>query len=330
MKKFLSRILALSIPFDIVLALYLILDPFRVVWHYDKYYSSTNHVAVNRGYASTCMYDNNYRRYHYDSFIFGNSRSLVYSVEEWKKYIPASSVCYHFDCSGGNIEDLYYKIKYINQHGEKVRNALFIIDRELLSHITLTGLRFEVAPQLKGNENYFDFQRENFEAFVTPSFFTAYIDYHLTHEFKDYMDQYLIQYPSEADLVTNEIHRHHTDSLILSGEYYTEERVKIFANAQFPDSIAPAVLEEKRKKLLTSIHDLLTQNNTEYRIIINPLYDQVRLNPRDVKFLKQTFGKDKVFDFSGPNKWNKDYHNYYETSHYRACVANDILSMIYK
>ena len=70
-------------------------------------------------------------------------------------------------------------------------------------------------------------------------------------------------------------------------------------------------------------------NKTNYRIIISPLYNQIKLNNQDLDYLKQLFGKDNVFDFSGINKFTKDYNNYYESSHYRPHIAREIMQLIY-
>lgn len=330
MKKFILKVLALSIPFAIIFVIYVALDPYKAIWHYDQYYLPSDFIEVNRGYASTCTYDNNYQKYHYDSFIFGNSRSLVYSVDEWKKYIPSECSCFHFDCSGGNVEDIYYKIKYINSHGDTIKNALIFVDSGLLSKTTCRGLQFALAPQIIGYDNYVDFQYDHIKAFIDPSFLRAYFVYYFTREYKDYMEGYIQKYHKSVTPVTNELKYSTQDSLILAGKYYTPEFVKIFENAQFPDSISPISLNDERKELLSAVNDMLVQNNANFKIVITTGYNQIHMNPSDLAFLKETFGEKNVFDFSGPNKWNVDYHNYYETNHYRPHVANEVLQLIYE
>ena len=81
--------------------------------------------------------------------------------------------------------------------------------------------------------------------------------------------------------------------------------------------------------MLQEIFDIFTKHKTNYKVIINPLYDQVKFNNQDLNYLIQLFGKDKVFDFSGVNKFTNDYKNYYETEHYRPTVANEVMKEIY-
>lgn len=330
MNKFLIRILALVIPFAVILALYVVIDPHKAFRHYDQYYLPSDFTEINRGYASTCMYDNNYKKYHYDSFIFGNSRSLIYNVDEWKKYIPSESSCFHFDCSGGCVEDLYRKVKYINEHGEHISNALFVVDSRLLSRTFFHGMPYLIAPQLVDYDNYVEFQCEHIKAFMHPYFLASYSVYYFLHDYKEFMAGYVLKYHKSVNPVTNEIKYSDQDSLIQIGEYYTPEFVKIFNNVQYPDSISPISLNDERKELLSSMNDILKMHNTNFKIIISPSFDQIHINPNDLEFLKVTFGNENVFDFSGPNKWNADYHNYYETTHYRPNVAYDIMQIIYQ
>ena len=66
------------IPLIIILLTYVALDPFKVVRKYDTFYDidAKGSVAINRDYVSTTTFANNYNRENYNSFIFGNSRSI--------------------------------------------------------------------------------------------------------------------------------------------------------------------------------------------------------------------------------------------------------------
>ena len=63
--------------------------------------------------------------------------------------------------------------------------------------------------------------------------------------------------------------------------------------------------------------------------MISPLYDQVKFNPEDLSVLQEVFGHNQVFDFSGVNEFTTSKYNYYETSHYRPHVANEIMKKVY-
>lgn len=328
MKRFIITILLFSTPLLAIIGAFILLDPFRIVWHYEDYYKGT-HIGINRGFVSSEVYINQKDKYNYDSFIFGNSRSIAFYEDEWKKYIPANSSVFHFDASGGSVAGLYYKVKYIDEHGGKLNNALLVIDHYLLEITEETGYLFRTAPVLEGYKNLVPFLQDHFEAFTTFQFIYALADFHISGKYKGYMGYYISYEEIECRKSSNEIRRDSMDLKILNGTYYTPKRIEEFDDWQHPDSISPPMINEERKDLLRETARIFQKHNTSLKIVISPLYDQIRLNSSDLSFLQNTFGEGCVFDFSGPNKWNNDYHNYYEWSHYRPCVANEILEIIY-
>lgn len=313
-----------------MIILYVIVDPFKVIWHYDLYYTSDSFIGLNRGFVSAKHYDNHREEYGYNSFIFGNSRSIAYYVDEWKKYLPKESVCYHYDVSGGSVGELNYEIKFINNHGY-LQNALLILDLDLLSQTERNGILFSCPPIIKGNKDILKFHNEYFMAFYGSEFFSCFIDYKIHKEYKPYMGFY-INNPKKAmdyNPINNELYWDKQEESIENGLYYNDAKIKEFENAQFPGKVSESVLDDERKNMLREIKSVFELQKTNYRIIISPIFDQIKINPDDLQFLTDLFGRDYVFDFSGPNQWNADFHNYYETSHYRPCVANEIMKIVY-
>ncbi len=131
------------------------------------------------------------------------------------------------------------------------------------------------------------------------------------------------------DQVSNELRNDQAEDEIINGTFYTEDRMKVFENAQFPDDVSECNLNKDKLNLLYLIRAILDKHKTSYRIIVSPLYDQIKMNPKSRQTLSEIFGDKNVYDFSGPNRWNADYHNYYEWSHYRPCVANEIMKLVY-
>ena len=337
MKRFIKLCLVFCVPFMIWVVYYAILDPFKVIKHYDLYYQPDDIIGINRGFASTMHYINHKDEYNYDSFIFGNSRSSTYYEEEWKKYIPKSSICYHFDASGGSVGGVYYKIKYIDEHGGDIKYALLVLDHHMLNRTEQTGHLYLLPPVLIQNKNYLKFQWENLSCFFNVKFVWAVIDFKMHNKYKRYMGKYIkdkkwsIYDGAHYDPVNNEIKTWLVkEESIARGDYYDEEVMKKFKNAQFPDKNPEVVIDEERLEMLKSIKSIFDSHLTKYKIVISPLYDQIKLNSKDLQSLYDVFGQENVFDFSGVNQWTSDYHNYYENSHYRICVANDILRLIYK
>lgn len=330
MKRFLKYCILFSFPFVFMFVLYFIVDPFKVIKHYDNYYVKGDIVAVNRNYVSTMTYINQRGKYHYDSFIFGNSRSLFYYEKDWKKHIPASSVVYHFSESGGSINGIYNKVKFIDDCGEKINNALFVIDYGLLSSMEQDGILYAMPPQINNNRNFIDFHLTYLKGWFNVKFLRACLDYKLFGKWKPYMRNLItlgINY-KYYNPINNEEQRYIQDSLISIGKYYDDEHLKPFENARGVEE-SPPVLNDERIAKLIEMSAILKKHHTNYSIIISPLYNQTKLNSKDVKTLNEIFGEKSVFDFSGVNDWTNDYHNYYENSHYLPSVASQIMDSIY-
>lgn len=331
MRAFLKRLLVFCIPLLLLLALYIILDPFKVIWHYDSYYKDgmPQYVTLNKDYVSTSTFDNYYKTYKYDSFIWGNSRSIFFQVEEWQKHIGVLTSPFHFDASGESLYALHKKVLYVDKK-VPIKNALLVVDHQLLAqskgrtnHICIT------SPQLVGYRNWLLFHFVFIKSFLDPKFFCSYLTLLITGEKKSFMGNLM------DDRVINYIEKYNEERFdfyeneIQNGEYYTEKRMKAFFPRCYSDSIDDVAIFEPHICMLKDIKKVFEKNKTNYKIIISPLYDQIKLNPSDIRCLKDIFGENNVFDFSGKNTITDDFHNYYEASHYRSTVASLIMEQIY-
>ena len=126
MKHFIKYLLLFLIPFIILFLCYIILDPFKVIWPHNIYYIKGDG-GINRDYVSTTTYIKQKNKYHYDSFIFGNSRSLFYKTEDWKKHLEPNSICFHFSESGGSVIGLYSKLRLIDKFNEKMVKIILVL-----------------------------------------------------------------------------------------------------------------------------------------------------------------------------------------------------------
>ena len=84
-----------------------------------------------------------------------------------------------------------------------------------------------------------------------------------------------------------------------------------------------------QRQQLVAISNILKRNNTNFQLVISPLYHQEKLNPVDFSILQHTFGTAHVHDFSGLNEFTIPVGNYYEENHYRPIVGRKILRVIY-
>lgn len=330
MKKFLRKIAIFSIPLLFLVITYVITDVFKVIYHYDPYYTDTYYIGVNRAYGSTMTYINQNPKYNYDSFIFGNSRSLFYEIDTWKKYLPTGSRCMHFDESGGSISGVHNKIAYIDRTGGELKNALLVIDHELLSrNEQKEGYLFISPPILKGNSNFINFHVQHFCAFLNLKFLTALADYNIFGKFRPYMRNLISDGHSIYIPEYNEFQKTLTEKEINEGTYYDASHLKVFEDVQEPGTFSKEMIDKDGEEMLKNIKHIFDKHHTSYKIVISPLYDQIKLNRNTLNLLCQIFGENNVYDFSGVNKWNTDYHNYYEQSHYRPIVSSEIMDKIY-
>lgn len=335
LRKFITKSLILVFPFIICIAIYVCFDPFKVIRTYTNYYQhhEIGRVGINRDWISTNTFINNSKSISYNSFIFGNSRSIFYEVNDWKKYIEPDSNCYHFDASDEALYGIYKKILFLDRNDIPMKNTIIIFDYTTLSKITSSqGHLFIISPQLEDNNNLIDFHLTFIKTFFNLKFTMAFIDYKISGKIKEYMtkENLLDDRPLHYDVTTNEITHPDFEELIKSGLYFTEDRMKVFFERGTHEEVSPIIIKQKQINMLKEIKDVFQKNGTSYKIIISPLYDQKKLNPNDLDSLQSIFGKDTVYDFSGINDFTNDYTNYYEDSHYRPVVSRKILEIVYR
>ncbi|GHT05003.1 hypothetical protein AGMMS49525_11900 [Bacteroidia bacterium] len=331
MTKWLKKMFLFLLPFLVLLTLYVVLDPFKVVRKYSGYDDSAEvRLVLNRDYVSTCTFENNYPSHNYDSFIFGNSCSIFYEVADWKCYLDSNSRCFHFDASGESLYGAYKKIKYLDAKGVKMNNVLFVVDYSLLEQVKPSQAHLRaISPQLEGNKNALSFQLSFLKAFFTPKFVLGFFDYKIFGKLRRYMLSLLDARPTRYEADTNEISYPHYEQLIAQDEYYTSERMSVFYERDSVQSFFPLVIKASQKKMLREINDIVRKNNADLKVIISPRYDQKKLDKQDLMFVQSLFGQERVFDFSGINDLTNDYTNYYEAMHYRPHVARVILKEVY-
>jgi hypothetical protein len=335
-KAFFLKLFLFSTPFLFFVGLYIYWDPFSVIRHYRHYYESgkPSYISLNRDFVSTQTWVNQYPRYQYDSYIFGNSRSKFYQVATWSKLIGAdSSHCYHFDASAESIFGIDGKLKFLAANHTAVKNALFVIDAGALNKAdNSAGHIFVKDPRISG-ESRIAFQVDFLKDFFDFDFLRALIDFKISGQIKEYMtkDFILDDRPFFYDTVTNELSLNSIEALIHkdTAAYYGPRHKFFYTRDTTVQQFSPPVIKAAQLKLLQDIRKQLLTNNTSYRIIISPLYDQKRLNPDDLHILQDLFGKQYIFDFSGINSVTRNRYNYYESSHYRPFIADSLMKIVY-
>lgn len=323
-----------AVPFAMVVIAYIIADPFKVIKSYDPIFLGNvkGEVITSRDYVGTVTLLNNYEHFPYDAFVFGNSRSFIFGVDDWKQHLPSGSHCFHYNAPSETLYALTKKVEFIDKKGLSINNVLLVLDQEILAgDQPRSGHLFAMSPQLVDYDNIVDFQLSFFKAFLTPDFLRAYLDFKLTGELKPYMveSHLLNEATREYDEVTNELRMDYYEDQIDQGKFFTQERMARFYQRDSAEAYYPQVIAESHKALLQKIQRVFADHNTDCKIIISPAYDQKKLHPDDLEYITELFGERCVFDFSGKNRFTEDYRNYYEPIHYRPSVARDMMAEIY-
>jgi hypothetical protein len=335
MQRLFIKLFLATCPVLTVLAVYFYNDPFKVLYHYDSYFPADGiqYVVLNKDYVSTETFVNNYPKYHYDSYIFGNSRSMYYYVDEWKKHIH-SDKCYHFDASGESLYGIERKFQFLHSRGVPIENALIVFDAQACSITKNVGEAhiMKKDPLLSG-QSKFDFQADCLKAFFDVHFLSAYLTFLFTHKVsKEMSDKLLLNnVESHYDAAVNEESFPRYEQLIAkSRDSFYAPRMHLFYKRDTVQRYSGPVIKDEQKLLFYNIKKILDENKTSYRFVISPLYDQVKFDSTDLKFLYSVFGRENVYDFSGINDITDSPYNYYENSHYRPFIANRIMDSIYK
>ncbi len=331
MRKFLYKSLFFSIPFIVLVCGLVYLDFFKV-FHFGDYYGPNQMVTLNREMITTKTYTHNRKNQSYNSFIFGSSRSQAYKANVWSKFLSTNSKSFHFDASWESIIGIYLKIKFIDSSGDRIKNALVILDEDILGQTSLKlGHLYIPLPELsqrKKTEFYFTY----FQASLNPMFLASYIYYTLTNEYKDWMGMYVT--PTQKDKFygddkTGDIY-YPQDAMIIRDSVGYYERLKHNGTFNIKKNTDKKFNYVKIQGLLDSIQRIFVKHKTNYKIIISPNFDKKHIDAKLYHLLESKFGKSNVFDFSGENKYTTDISNYYESSHHRPILANEIMKQVYK
>jgi hypothetical protein len=311
----------------LLIASYLCCDPFRVIYSYQDL-AQSREVATNRDYVSTEIYLRQHDRYCYDSFIFGSSRSLAFSTADWSRCID-SRAAFHYDASMESLYGIVGKLRLLDRKGTHIRNALFVLDSETLGRAgDSQGHLFVKHPSVSGG-GWLPFHYIFVKAYFDPSFllpFAARKGLGWRLPWGPFQDK-----NTEVDAVSNDICLASVEKEIAADPAaYYRQRERAFAEYRVNGGGAwPQVVGEKQSALLDEMSALLAKHGTDFRIVINPLCDQKRIHSADLAALVGRFGRDKVWDYSGSNAFTRDVKNYYDTSHFRQCVAREILAEMY-
>jgi hypothetical protein len=323
-----KNILLILLPAIIMLAVYLAYDPFEVLYTYTTHYADPR-INYNWDYNQTDTLIRNRAERRYDSFIFGNSRSLAFYCRDWRQHLDSNRT-FHYAAQAESLFGIYKKFKYLYAHDIPIRNCLLVFDTSILSVTwNSSGPLFIKHPKLSGG-SLVDFHLTFFRAFMDPSFFLGYVCYKATGTVPQQFKQRFAEGQYTDPVTGDKIMAAWEKSLAENSERYYANRKGIFyPRDETKKSYSLPVIKNVQLQYLTEISQILAANGTNYKIIISPNYDQKYIDRDDLAKLQEIFGAANVYDYSGINDFTRDFHNYYEKSHFRPTVARRIMDEVY-
>lgn len=327
MKKFISYVLFFLSPFILVFGWVLVKDVFMVLGYQD--YTKEHVVALNQGHVTTTTYENLREEQKYNAFIFGSSRSQAFHCDVWKNYLEEDKRPFHFDAMGEGIWGIAKKMEYIDSKGDSIKSALIVLDQILLDFVSNRQGHLHITKPSVSGESWYVYYKAFIMASVNLKFLASYFDYLIFKEFRPYMQKFLhgSKYPRKlnpinCDVIYGEEEEIKTDSLA----YYKKMKDIFIGRKSGSDR---SVLKPKAIDLLKSISFILKKHKTDYKVVLAPMYHQMENSDDCIDVLHEIFGKENVYNFSGKNEFTEPIGNYYETSHFRPHVANEIMKRIY-
>jgi hypothetical protein len=329
MANVIKKILLILLPLICMLVIYLAFDPFEVMYSYKTSYNDPR-ISYNWDVNQTNTLIRNYGSFHYDSFIFGNSRSKSFLTSDWKGHIRAKNVL-HYAALAETLYGVNKKIRFMESRKIHMENCLLVFDTSLLAGImNSTGHLFIKHLAISG-ESPADFHLTFFRAFIDPAFLFPYLDYKINGRLRPIFKKKFVTDEMCFDPVAGDLILVGRDRLLRENEtkYYADSAAIFYPRDITVKKYSPPVIKEAQLRMLLEIKQIFAAHKTNYKVIITPNYDMNYLDRRDMERLREIFGDNNVYDYAGINKYTRDIHNYYESSHFRPFVGRLILDEIY-
>jgi len=314
------------LPLFLLIAGLVMWDPFKVLKEYDNYYDSR--IVLNRESVCFKLFEKNYPEYRYDSFVFGSSRSLAFLIEDWKEYLNPQASGFHFDASGEGLYGICKKLEYLDEQGVRINNALVILDADLLQVLQNRSGHLFITPPQFSKESGIDYYMEFLKASLSLEFLGANLDFKI-RGYQPYMRNVLSEYQDSGNMITGDYYKKQEELIVEDADYYYNVLCKDMFYERTDIKELDIPVTDLEKEYLKTMSAIFEKHDTDYYIIISPLYAQNELPQNQKELLESYFDANRIKDYSGINSFTENKENYYETSHYRPHVAKQIMEEIY-
>lgn len=312
-KYFIARTLLAALPLALLVVGYVTMDPFRVLRHYDDGAgegADTVRMATNAGWVAVTGFERYQPQHKFDSFILGSSMSQNFRADLWQQHLPAGSHVYHMDQAMETIEGMTDKLRWLLSRGDTVRNALIVIEEEMLHRSPLDDDFLYARPPQTVPSPFagLQFHLTAFNLFKDPEFLGWLL---LDRDIHSALGKrFTTTDVPDRIAEINESRYTHFDSLIAVNpdEYYTPERLRRIAWTIEPNPVEPAIDAAPRGETtrhsgvalsqLLALRGALNAHRCAYTIIVVPRYHREPLHPADRLTLCEVFGSERIHDYS--------------------------------
>ncbi|MBQ6166974.1 MAG: hypothetical protein IJK41_06060 [Muribaculaceae bacterium] len=328
-KRFVLLCLLALLPVFMLVALYVVKDPFHVVKPYQgRVYNPGDTIAltINWGHVTIESYKYFDPEGHFDSFIFGSSLSGYYRIKDWKPYLPADARPFHFNASRETLNGILNKLNYLTSRGVEIKNALIIMEDEMLRRKPLdSDVLFVQHPATAREVSWWNFHQLYFNAFRRPEL-VGYLLYPKA------LTQTVLDKGYATTDITNRIENINegyyawADSVIAvnPSEFFTPEHIAQYS-LPLMELPCPPKVNSWVAAMLRDIAHVLKKQGTEYHIIIPPHYGYEAIDSQDLYILEDIFGENRVHDYSHDPELGSQLCHYYDDGH---LIAQDCARLI--
>lgn len=318
MKKFLIKtLLFFGIPLVLVLVIYWLSDPFKTNGKFDLADVNT----LNREYLSTELYLKNEKKEKYDSFIFGSSRGCGINTYKWKAHLPEGSSQFLFQAWAETVTGILQKIKFLDRRDVAINNTIILLDipasfSKVQEPTTAIALKHYA---LSGKSKLY-FHTTLFVEFLKPSEILK----SLGEIFEKPVNKI------DFDTISNDWNKSSEFNWTIMPKQDSTLNKRKFGKRPKVEIASRRLISAEFETILRQIAAILKKHNTDYRIIVTPSYNQLAINPIDLKLIQTIFSSEKVFDYSGKNWLTEDKFNFSDIHHFDEIVGWKMLEDVYK
>jgi hypothetical protein len=322
--KFFKKLCLLILPFLLLTICYIYTDPYKILRKYDVYLSDV--VMLSRGDVSTRVYLANRKKYNYNSFIFGSSRASSHTSKEWKKYLDKNAIPYSFGAWEESIYAIYKKLALIDSLKDTICNTFIVMDVDK-TFLKSNYWRIEGDHYLISGKTKLDYYFTAYQNYLlSPELILSSLDYKIFGKYRPYMKGFVNMNKEDLDPISNDWFPN-SDAQKLDSLKYTSD---LFYERNKNEHYSKKLICAYEESILFKIAGIFHKHNTKYKIVISPLYDQIKINPDDLHMLQTIFGSENIYDYSGINEITNNKYDYaLDVSHYRKVVGNMIFPKIY-